>query len=84
MISRQNGIIITAIVAVLFGCAGIATGIAGLLGIPGSTVPYEITGWVWLAANSCTALGFISLPVIFYFVFVANNKEEPASPERQD
>jgi hypothetical protein len=85
-ITKQQGTIITAVTAVLFGCSGILTCIGAFLTIPVSTIPYEITSWVWVATNICSALAFLSLPVIFYFVLVANNKNEPdlLLPENKD
>ena len=94
MVSKQTGLIITAVMTVLFGCASLFTCLAGvtsagnvfsstrLLGEPsiGSGV------YVGLGANLCTALGFIALPVAFYVILVANNKDaatpaEPPKPE---
>jgi len=92
MVSKQTGLIITAVMTVLFGCAALFTCLAGvtsagnvlrstrLLGEPlaGSGV------YAGLGANLCTALGFIALPVVFYVILVAHNKESAAPPETAD
>lgn len=81
MVSRRTGIIVTAVIAVLFGCAGLTTCVGGLITAPFSTMPYEALGpWVWFAANMCSAAAFITLPVVFYILFVASSRPEAAPP----
>jgi hypothetical protein len=88
MVSKQTGTIITAVMAVLFGCGGIFTCVSGILGAGSilGRLQYGAPGfgsgvYAGLGATICTSLGFIALPVVFYVVLVANNKQEmPAEP----
>jgi hypothetical protein len=79
MVSKRTGMIITAVIAVLYGCAGVLTCLGGLLTAPFSTLPYEFTGWVWFGTNVCSGLAFLALPVVFYILFVANRPDDPPS-----
>jgi hypothetical protein len=88
MVSKRTGIIITAVMAVLFGCAGMLTCLSGLLA---ARTAFESFGlgpglrrglFVGLGAEICTSLAFIALPIVFYVVLVANHKpESPAEAE---
>lgn len=86
MVSKQTGTIITGVMAVLFGCAALFTCIGGVtsagailrnLRFGGGTL-FGSGLYVGLGSTLCTSLGFIALPVVFYIILVANNKETPA------
>lgn len=87
MVNKQTGTIITAVLAVLFGCAAIFTCISGLMSASGTFQALRFGASAFgsgvftrLGADVCMSLGFIALPVVFYIILVANNKDVPASP----
>lgn len=93
MVSKQTGMIITAVMAVLFGCAAIFTCLTGLLntGALFRTLqyggPFVAGAYTGLGETVCTSLGFIALPVVFYVILVASHKETSAAapdPEAKD
>jgi phosphotransferase system glucose/maltose/N-acetylglucosamine-specific IIC component len=90
---RKTGIIVTVVLAVLFGCAGIFTCVGGIfaLGDALERLGYELVRvWQWLSVpeSICTTLAFIAVPVVFYFLLVHGRKEadgeEEASEEEEE
>ncbi len=90
---RKTGIIVTVVLAVLFGCAGIFTCVGGIFTVGGALgrLGRELVRvWQWVGAleGVCTALAFIAVPVVFYFLLVHGRKEaegeEEASEEEEE
>jgi phosphotransferase system glucose/maltose/N-acetylglucosamine-specific IIC component len=83
---RKTGIIVTVVLAVLFGCAGIFTCVGGIfsLGSALEQVGYELLRvWQWLGVleGICTTLAFVAVPVVFYFLLVHGRKEADGEEE---
>jgi phosphotransferase system glucose/maltose/N-acetylglucosamine-specific IIC component len=83
---RKTGIIVTVVLAVLFGCAGIFTCVGGIftLGNVLERLGYGLLrAWQWADAlgSVCTTLAFIAVPVVFYFLLVHGRKEADGEEE---
>lgn len=89
MLSRRNGITITVVLAVLFGCAGLLTCGSVLFGLPAffqnaqyQDFPGLMTWMLNLSSSVCASLAFIALPIVFYILLVRGRPaDEPPTPQ---
>lgn len=83
-VTRQHGIIITAVTGVLFGCTAVLICVSSLLSLLGTiSDSQELYAPALLTANAgmiCGSLAFVSLPIIFYFLLVRGREDAPPRP----
>jgi len=85
-VSKQQGIIITAVLGALLGCGGVfvcgssLTSITYFVqGLSGGE-PLSTASWFFsIVGGLCTGAGFIALPIIFYFLLVHGRPDDAAS-----